>query len=77
MRKGLDGAYIGSLVGFALDVCKNVGRVPLGYLGAELENPCWKGVFRRERGCVEVYDGLVLALVEGIVDVDEFCERGG
>jgi hypothetical protein len=41
-------------------------------LGAELKDACGEGVLRGERGCVEVYDGLVLALVEGVVDVDEF-----
>jgi hypothetical protein len=41
--------------------------------GAELEDACGEGVLRREGECIEAYDFGVLALVEGIVDVDEFC----
>lgn len=41
-----------------------------GDLGAELEGSGGQLVFGGEGGGVEVEDGLVLALVEGVVDVD-------
>lgn len=40
--------------------------------GAELQEAGGEVVFRGERGGVKVENGLVLALVEGAVDVDEF-----
>ena len=43
-------------------------------MGSELENPGWELVFGGEGGGVVVDDGLVLALVEGVVDVEEFWE---
>lgn len=43
-----------------------------GDFGAELQDAGGEVVFGGERGGVEVEDGLVLALVEGAVDVDEF-----
>ena len=43
-----------------------------GALGAELEDAGWEGVGGGKVGGVKVDDALVLALVEGGVDVDEF-----
>lgn len=44
----------------------------LGDSGAELEDAGGEVVFGGEGGGVEVKNCLVLALVEGVVDVDEF-----
>ena len=43
----------------------------LGDFGAELEDARGEVVLGGEGGGVEVEDGLVLALVEGVVNVDE------
>lgn len=45
----------------------------LGASGAELEDFGGQGVGAAEGGGVEVEDGLVLGLVEGCVDIYEFC----
>lgn len=58
-----------------------VGRAQ-GNPGAQLEDPRRELVLGGQRGGVEVEDRVVLALVKGVVDVDEFwvvsagCDRG-
>lgn len=71
LREGLDGRQVGSLI--VRNLRQHIGRLAQGDLGAELQQAGWQGVLGREGRGVEVDHMLVLALVEGVVDVDEFC----
>ena len=58
-------------------VCGDQGGLAEGDLSAQLQDAGGEGVLRGEGGRVEVDHFLVLALVVGIVDVDEFWGEGG
>lgn len=77
LRQGLHGRQVGGIVG--VDVGEDLGRLAEGDLSAQLEYARGEGVLRGEGRGVEVDYFLVLALVVGIVDVDEFwvAETGG
>lgn len=45
--------------------------VSASYLSSQLEDPCWYEIGLGKGGGVEVEDGLILALMEGIVDCEE------
>lgn len=55
------------------DARKGSLDVAIGYLGAEFEDSCCCGIRLGEGGGVEVEDSLILALMESVVDGQEFC----
>lgn len=71
LRQRLHGSEVRGVL-FGVDIGNDGVGLAQCDLGAELEDSRGKLVFGRERGCVEFENGGVLALVEGVVDVDEF-----
>jgi hypothetical protein len=70
----LDGGEIGGVL-FAGDGGQDLVGLALGNLGAQLKHTSRELVLGGEGGGVEVDYALVLACVEGIVDVEELWER--
>ena len=68
-RQRLHGGEIRSVL-FGVDIGDGGVGLAEGDLGAEFEEASWELVLWGEGGGVEVEDGLILALVEGVVDVD-------
>lgn len=69
------GEVRGVLLVVAVDIGERIVGLSQGDSGAELEYARRQLVLRGEGGGVEVEDGRVLPLVEGVVDVDEFYGR--
>lgn len=70
LGQGLHGGQVGGVI--AVDGGQDLGGLAEGDLGAQLQDARGEGILGRESGGVEVDHFLVLALVVGIVDVDEF-----
>lgn len=70
LRQGLNGRQVWDAV-VAADLGEGAVGLALGDQGSELEHARGQLVLGGEGGGVEVDYGLVLALVKGIVDVDE------
>lgn len=74
LSQGLCRGQVGGIL-FAGDGGQDLASLAEGDLSAELEHAGWELVLWGEGGGVEVDHGLVLAGVEGIVDVEELWER--
>lgn len=70
LGKGLGGGQVG-VVFFAGDSLEHLRCLPKGNLGTELEYASGELVLGGQRGGLEVDHSLVLARVEGRVDVEE------
>lgn len=73
LRQSLGGGEVGGII-FGRNGGNDLLGLTKGNLGAELEHTGWELVLGGEGGGVEVDHGLVLAGVEGIVDVEELWE---
>jgi hypothetical protein len=79
LRQRLHRGEVGGVVAVAVGIDlgdRLVGRAQ-GNPGAQLEDTRRELVLGGQRGGVEVEDGVVLALVQGVVDVDEFWAVNG